>query len=365
MSDDLAKAIEEKKARLAEQAEAIQRELAELAELERLAAKHNLVVSAVGSVPQLNQPRNPAPFPQIPQISEPELPVLDGTIGSLIRAYRAHPNSPYQKLRRNVRNNYDHIIARIDAELGHKQLAEIDAELIMRVYESWAAGGKYSMGHSFAGKLRLLSSFGMNVLKDDAATRLSVIMSKLRFKIPEARVERLTTEHVKAIRAAAHREFGWHSMALAQALQFELMLKQGDVIGEWVPASEPGISDVFKGSEKWVRGLRWSNIDENMILRHTITTGRRNEPKEIDIDLKQAPMVLEELSLLGERPRSGPMIVCEASDLPWTQTEYRRKWRMIANEAGIPMNIKNMDSGKAEKPVPRTMPSGRIRTDGL
>jgi hypothetical protein len=37
---------------------------------------------------------------------------------------------------------------------------------------------------------------------------------------------------------------------------------------------------------------------------------------------------------------------------------------MVANEAGIPMNVKNMDSGKADQPIARTVPSGMIRVEG-
>ena len=91
--------------------------------------------------------------------------------------------------------------------------------------------------------------------------------------------------------------------------------------------------------------------------------GRRHEPKDVEIDLKQAPMVMEELALLGERPRTGPMIICEANGYPWSANEFRRKWRMVANEAGIPMNVKNMDSGKSDQVIARTLPSGRIRKE--
>jgi hypothetical protein len=288
----------------------------------------------------------------------------DGTFAGLVSSYRTHPKSPVHNLKHRVRIGYNVIFDKVSAEIGSKRLSDIDADEIMRLYNQWAEGGKYSWGHTMVGKLRLLFAFGMNVLKDAEATRLSVVMSKLRFKIPEARGERLTVEHVNAIRAAAHRHFGWHSIALAQALQFELMLKQTEVIGEWVPTSEPGISDIFKGSEKWVRGLKWSNIDDNFILRHTITGGRRHQPKEIEIDLKQAPMVMEELALLGEtRPHAGPMVVCEANAQPWSANEFRRKWRMVANEAGIPMNVRNMDSGKADQPIARTLPSGTIRKE--
>jgi hypothetical protein len=368
MSEDIAKSIAERKARLAEQAATIEREIAELAELERLAAKYNLVVS-VTEVPAQTEyvlsVRPQAPSMSPPQPSDALVPTLDGTFFGLVRSYRTHPKSPIHQLKHRVRNSYNYIFDQVIAEIGEMQLSDLDADGIMRRYSKWAEGGKYAWGHAIVGKLRLLFAFGMNVLKDAESTRLSVVMSKLRFKIPEARTERLTPEHVKAIREAAHRHFGWHSIALAQVLQFELLLKQTDVIGEWVPASEPGISDIFRGDEKWVRGLRWSNIDENLILRHTIMGGRAREPKPIEIDLKQAPMVLEELKLASTSDRTGPLVICETSGLPWSQAEFRRKWRLVANEAGVPMNVKNMDSGKSDKPIARTLPAGEIRKESV
>jgi hypothetical protein len=361
----LSKAIELKKARLAEQAVAIERELAELAELERLAAKHNLVVSAAAKPDLLALVPEPSPSrPPAPATQALGLPPFPGSFDALLLSYRTHPDSPYHNLKFRVRNSYDYILNRASADMGPTWLPELDADRIMSLYNSWAAGGRYALGHSLVGKLRLVFSFGMIVLKDEQATRLSVIMSKLRFKIPEARTERLTSEHVQAIRDAAHRHFGWHSIALAQTLQFELMLKQTDVIGEWVPLSEPGTSDILRGDEKWVRGLRWSNINDNWILRHTILSGRRNEPKEIEIDLKQAPMVREELAQCVARSSNGPIVLNEVTGLPWSLAEFRRKWRMVANEAGIPVNVKNMDSGKSDKPIARTLPSGRIRVEG-
>jgi hypothetical protein len=363
MSNDLAKSIAEKKARLAEQAAAIERDLAELAELERLAAKHNLVVSAVPPATTIDPLwAAPATTPQPPHPGYPWEPE-SGTFDALVLSYRTHPSSPFHKLKHRVKNNYNQIFDKASTAIGGKQLSDLDADAIMRLYIEWTGGTKFAWGHALVGKLRLLFAFGMNVLKDPESTRLSVVMSKLRFKIPEARTERLTLEYVNAIREAAHRHFGWHSIALAQAMQFELMLKQSDVIGEWVPASEPGLSDIVNGTEKWVRGIRWSNIDDNLILRHTIYGGRSGA-KGIEIDLKQAPMVMGELALLGDdHSRAGPVIINEANGLPWSQAEFRRKWRMIANEAGIPMNVKNMDSGKSDQPIARTLPSGKIRKE--
>jgi hypothetical protein len=84
-----------------------------------------------------------------------------------------------------------------------------------------------------------------------------------------------------------------HSMALAQAFQFDGTMRQKDIIGEWVPLDEPGpLSDVISGNEKWVRGIRFEEIDQNLILRHV--TSKRD--KLLTIDLKQCPMVMKELA---------------------------------------------------------------------
>jgi site-specific recombinase XerD len=134
-------------------------------------------------------------------------------------------------------------------------------------------------------------------------------------------------------------EFAWHSIALAQALQFELMLRQKDVIGEWVPVAEPGDSGVEDAGQKWLRGLRWDEIDQNMVLRH-VTSKRQ---KEIEIDLSSVPMVIEELALIPRRA-AGPIVICEVTGLPYSTAEFRRKWRLVANAAGVPKSVRNMDS---------------------
>jgi hypothetical protein len=59
------------------------------------------------------------------------------------------------------------------------------------------------------------------------------------------------------------------------------------VIGEWVPQSEPGLSDVVRGKQKWMPGICWSDIDQDYVL----TLGKLGA-----VDLKQARMVMEELS---------------------------------------------------------------------
>jgi hypothetical protein len=80
------------------------------------------------------------------------------------------------------------------------------------------------------------------------------------------------------------------------------------------------------------------------VLRHV--TSKRS--KEIEVDLKLAPMVMEaiqrEIAHIGHRPASGPIICCDGTKLPWETSRFRRIWRKLATAVGIPATVKNMDS---------------------
>jgi hypothetical protein len=326
MADKARKAMELQRARLLEQAKAIERDMAEL---DRITAKYNLVVSASGS----KSKSGPDPKHQ-----KKERKAAKGSIASLIKRYKAHKDSRYHKINYQTRLNYESLLKVILADCGDRKLADLKARDIQGFYEKWTERGE-AMAKSLVTHLRMLCGFGATVLGDSECERLSVVMHKMRFKMSKPRKERLTAEQATAVRAMAHK-MGMHSIALAQALQFELGLGQKDVIGEWVPASEPGMSDVTDGNEKWFRGLRWSEIDQNLILRHRKTGGG-----EIRANLRAAPMVMEELARFGDPlPASGPMIIREGEGLPYASHQFRRQWRMVANAAGVPDEVYNMDS---------------------
>lgn len=340
-------AIEQKKARLARQAEAIARELAELEDIERLtalAAKHNLVVSVA-----------PAPPKEGDRV---------GTLADLIDRYRTDPRSNYNTLRYKVRLNYDNVMRRIadDVDLGLQQVSDLDAAKVQSAYDRWSESGtKVAQGHSLFAKLRLLSSYGTTVLNDDACVRFSAVLHKMRIRKPRGGAVPLTEDHAKAIRAKAH-EMRLHSIALAQAFQFDLRLKQTDAIGEWVPLSEPGVSDVISEQKgKWIRGLRWEEIDSNLILRHVTSLHQR----EVVLDLKKALMVREELARLGKLPTRGPVIVSETTGEPWAQFEFRRRWRKVADAAGVPSNVKNGSSSLVGDPNENRSPKAPVRDMGM
>jgi hypothetical protein len=269
-------------------------------------------------------------------------------INDLITAYRTDVDSPYCKpmgLRFHTRGHYDSLCKRIAADIGALDLADIKARQLLHWHETFIAAEKVSMGHAVIGQLRILVGFGSTILDDPDCVKVSGLLSNMRFIMAKPRSEQLTAEQAIRIRAGAHAA-NRRSIALAQAIQFDLMFRQKDVIGEYVPETEPGESDTFDMDQKWLRGIRWEEIDSNFILSH-VTSKRQ---KLAVWDLKLAGMVMQELILgygamdRSRMPATGPVIICETTSLPWSSIEFRRVWRKIADSVGIPKTVRNMDS---------------------
>jgi hypothetical protein len=271
----------------------------------------------------------------------PQMSVFDGTVGSLVRCYLTDEDSPYRKKRFQTRHYYDVLCKCLTRDIGDLVVDKISGRDMLHWHEKYVTAGKVSMGHAVVGMLRGVTTFGATLLESKECRELKVLLHDMRFPMAKARNERLTAEMAVAIRRAAH-SLGFPSIALAQALQFELMLRQKDVIGEWVPMNEPGLSDVHYGNWKWLRGLRWEEIDENFILTH-VTSKRQ---KEITVNLGLAQMVVEELEGSGRAafPASGPVVISETSQVPWQTQAFRKAWRRCADAAGVPKAVRNMDS---------------------
>jgi hypothetical protein len=273
------------------------------------------------------------------------------TIGALIEAYRSDDVSPYQELRYRTRENYDSLMRRVGEDHGATKIAEIKFRTLKEWHKKWTPRG-VPMAHSLMGMVRTLVGYGMTYLENDECARVGAILHKSRFEMGKSRVVHLTAEQADAVCRVA-RAAGYGSLALAQAFQFECAFRQKDVIGEWLPCSEPGISEITARGMKWLRGIRWSEIDDKLILRHVTS----KKLKLVEPDLKLCPMVIEELQriypslvvsdavfddddLVQEMtvdrsvlPTSGPIIVFEETARPYETHRFRRLWRALATTA--------------------------------
>lgn len=270
----------------------------------------------------------------------------DMSIKDLVNAYQTDKASRWHKRRYATRKNNISVLANIVDRHGAVLLKDIRFRDLTLWHDEWSHGGtKLAMGHHCLGLLRAMFGYGLSILEDDECERLCNIMPKLRLETGNnPREGALSFEQVEAVIEQAYK-MGLPSLALAQALQFDCILRQKDIIGEWVPLSEPSFSDVVHRKKgKWSRGLRWEEISEDWILKHVTS----KKTKKLEIDLKLAPLAKRELDLciarLGHRPASGPIVIYEGAKVPWVPSEFRRKWRMAARLAGVPDDLWNMDS---------------------
>lgn len=264
---------------------------------------------------------------------------FDGTVAALIRYYREHPHSPYRELKYNSQHVYDQHLDTLRDVVGKRRLGSLTGVDFLAWYKGFAGEGEahVSSAHKLMNMFRIAVSWGV-VLELPQCSRLREILSEMRFAKPAPRVTFLSFDQAVAIIDKAH-EMGLPSIALAQALQFELTMRQKDVIGEWLPDGEEGTGAIVAGGRRWANGLLWSHIGQDGVLRKVTTkTGA-----EAVFEIARYPLVVQELAR-WQGPRVGPMVIDERSGLPYRNQRFSKRWREVATAAGVPADVYNMDS---------------------
>jgi len=164
-------------------------------------------------------------------------PIYDGTIKSLIAVYRRTEESPYHNVKQNTRRMYDQSLDLLEVTVGARQLSKLTGLDFTRWYNNLKApaqeGGAERQRRAYKAMqlVRIIIKFGVVAdIKD--CVRLAVVLQNVEFSVPPSRTQHVTFTQVQAICAKAIAN-GRFSIALAQALQFELTLRQIDVIGIW------------------------------------------------------------------------------------------------------------------------------------
>lgn len=271
-------------------------------------------------------------------------PTYDGTIKSLSRLFQTNEDSPFHSMKWNSRENFLKSLVIIENTVGARHVGKLLGPDYKRWHASWGAPKApdkprrpWRAKHTIDA-VRQLISYGVTLGIEDCFWA-DAILGKIRFPTPPARTSVMTIDHVNAVRKAAH-ETGFPSIALATVLQFELTMRQKDVVGEWEPVDDVDMGGITSRDTRWVNGLVWSDIDDQMVLRKVHTkTGF-----EVAHDLKLHPIALEEIGLVPIDKRVGPLIMSEATGVPYKNRKFTERWRKVANAAGIPKTVWNMDA---------------------
>lgn len=270
----------------------------------------------------------------------------DGTVASLCRIFQAHPDSPYREKRHDTREFYAGYCKLLETAVGERRVDLLTGPDIRRWYNGFAepaqAGGpkRIRRAQSAIATFRRCVSFGVE-LRHKGCAELAAVLSNMRFAGAPARDRVLTLEHARAIIAKAH-DVDRPSIALAQAVAFDLTLRQRDIIGEWTPDADPARGGVVDRGRRWDQGLTWSHLDDRGVLRKP--TSKSNGRKVVEFNLGLYPLVSAELARFPAARRVGPMVIDEGCGLPYRARHFSEVWRRIATAAGVSADVWQMDS---------------------
>ena len=260
-----------------------------------------------------------------------------GTIAWMADLYQSDRDGPYP---RNpvTAQGYDKSIAIIVETVGARRIDGVNGRDVREWFRKWGradADGVLANPRRAYGciqLLRIVMKYGKS-LKNAACRDLADILSDMEFPVPRRRSVAMTLDQCLAIIGAAH-ETGDPEIALGLAFQFGCMLRQKDVIGEWLKDGT---------GRRWVTGLVWGrHISSDLVLTKPTSKSRGGQIAEHDLRL--IPMVLGEIDRIPRENRIGPVIVDHRTGKPFLQREYARRFRHLAQRAGVPDSVWNMDA---------------------
>ncbi len=266
---------------------------------------------------------------------------FDGTLKSLLVKYHTEEDSPYFALRPGSRHPYDHYVARLSYEIGDRRVDKISGVDLKRWHVAWSEdGAKLAASKMMRAVLDAAVSYGvMCRITPCIELRETLKAASRKLPRPKRREIVVTADQVVALRKSAHAD-GRASCALAYALVFETTLRLWDVIGQWMPLDAPGVSTVVSErlGQKWF-GLKWEDIDENLILRYVPSKTSMKTGLAVTYPLDRAPMVMEELHNWPEEKRAGPVIIFDGTGEPYGGNWFAAKFRIDREAAGLPPGV--------------------------
>lgn len=285
-----------------------------------------------------------------------DTPTLEqGTWRWLIHRYRNDKHSPIHRVKANTRANYDWCLDRWVKIIGDTRISKTGYENLCDIVDAMKqANRSTSYIHRMFNRLRAVASYGV-LIEDPAATKVSVILSKMRLQAPPKRSVAPTREQVRAIIDEADAR-GMFAFATGILIQWTFALRAVDVRGQWLPCDPAAggiVREVYldrrrKGRPaswiRWQDGLTWEMFDEGLTgFTKVISKTEKSMPEPIRFDLTDAPEIRARLAILRNRGRLGPVITSETHAQPYTTHSWGHAWRNLRDDLKLPKGIAMMD----------------------
>jgi len=282
----------------------------------------------------------------------------DGTVESACRIYQEHPLSRFHKVKHNTRKTYVKDLRLIEATVGRRLIRNVTILDVQHWYDEWrkpvepGAPERIDRAHDAVAMFRTVIYFNAALRNADCKV-LAAELERVKFEKGGARDQELTLQHATAFIKTAM-EFEQKGImppgralrvAIGTIAQFELLLRQMDIIGEWADKDATrklpaGITRLELDGEIWTGFFTWENIAG---WRWRMKTSKSKYRAAADFDLTKYTLLLPLLEAVPLAERTGAVVI-GAKGLPVRRDMYARWFRQIARAAGIPDEVWNMDA---------------------
>lgn len=302
------------------------------------------------------------------QGDEPQLTKTryDGSMRTACQIYQEHPLSAFHHVGHSTKRGYLADLKVIMESVGQRLVRNVTILDVQNWYREWRKGVAYvdddgerwtgperiARAHNAVAMVRTALRF-MAALRHADCKLLAEELAKVQFEREGAREQELTYQQVRdflrgavemADRGLIPRERALY-LSIGVAAQFELMLRQGDIIGKWQPrkadAKYPGgIALLHVEDETWAGFFTWEKIPG---WRWRTRTSKSKYRAAAEFDLSIYDLLLPLLEQVPADERQGAIVKGEHG-LPIRYRTYAKAFRKIARFAKIPDEVWNMDA---------------------
>jgi hypothetical protein len=273
----------------------------------------------------------------------PSLPHYDGSVLSACLLYQCHPYSPFHAVKHNTRKSYTDSLKIIETTVGKRLIRNLNVLDVRHWYVEWRrpakkdAPDRVDRAHDAVSMFRTVVRF-CAALRHPECKQLADELKLVKFEKGGARSEEMNSGQVGAFIKKAL-EMGQRDvipldrarcMAIGVAAQFELALRQKDIIGDWGGAR----------GQNWTGFFTWENVPG---WRWRMRTSKSKYRAAAEFDLTNYGLLYPLLEAVPHDQRQGAIVKGEHG-LPVRERSYRKWFRQIARAAGIPDAIWSMDS---------------------
>jgi hypothetical protein len=270
----------------------------------------------------------------------------DGTVLSACRLYQRHPYSAFHKVKHNTRKSYTDSLKIIETTVGKRLIRNLTVLDVQHWYDEWRkpvvkeGRERIDRAHDAVSMFKTVLRFVAAALRRPECKQLDLenAGSLVKFEKGGAREEEMTFAQAGSfIRKAL--EMGQSGviaadraryMAIGVAAQFELLVRQKDIIGDWGGAR----------GEHWTGYFTWEKIPG---WRWRMKTSKSKYRTAAEFDLSSYSLLFPLLEAVPHEERAGAIVKGEHG-LPVRERSYRRWFRQIARAAGVPDEVWSMDS---------------------